>query len=141
MGLEHEGRLLGVANTHVRWDRPGTPPPEQVGRRQVVELLAACGQFAPRCDGWVICGDFNRTPDDDVVAVMLQAGFRFAHEQCPAARSCVANGRARLIDYIFHSASLRSRPADPPAIGDDTRLPSPEQPSDHLALAAAVERA
>jgi mRNA deadenylase 3'-5' endonuclease subunit Ccr4 len=139
MGLEHERRLLGVANTHVRWDRPGTPPSEQVGRRQVVELLAACGRFTPPCDGWLVCGDFNRTPDDEVIAVMREAGFQFAHERCPAAQSCVANGRARLIDYVFHSASLRSRPVAPPVVGDDTRLPSPGQPSDHLALAAAVE--
>jgi endonuclease/exonuclease/phosphatase family metal-dependent hydrolase len=138
LALEHEGRLLGVANTHVRWDKPRTPRGEQVGRRQVLELLEACARFTPRCDGWLVCGDFNRTPDDEVLALMRQARFVAAHEGRPHVRSAVTNGRAKLIDYIFHAPSLKSRPQDPPAIHDDTLLPSPEQPSDHLALAAEM---
>jgi len=137
--LGYEGRLLGVANTHVRWDRPETPRDEQVGFRQVEELLEACVRYTPRCDGWVICGDFNRTPDAEAVSAMRQAGFVFAHAGQPHARSCVAHGRAQLIDYLFHSAALRSLPRDPPALADDTPLPSREQPSDHLALVAEFE--
>ncbi len=60
LALEHGGRLLGVANTHVRWDRPRTPPAEQVGLRQILELLEACQRFIPPCAGWLVCGDFNR---------------------------------------------------------------------------------
>jgi mRNA deadenylase 3'-5' endonuclease subunit Ccr4 len=136
--LQREGRLLGVANTHIRWDRPATPREEQVGYRQITELLEACRQLSPRCDAWLACGDFNRTPDEDGVQAMRRAGFAFAHESCPAARSCVANGRAQLVDYLFHSAELWSQPTEPPPVTDDTRLPSPEEPSDHVALVAEV---
>jgi mRNA deadenylase 3'-5' endonuclease subunit Ccr4 len=139
LALEHQGRLLGVANTHVRWDKPGTPREGQVGFRQVMEMLEACGRFSPHCSGWVVCGDFNRTPADEAVAAMRQAGFTFAHEGRPQVKSAVANGRARLIDYIFHSQALRSRPFDPPALDDATLLPSAGQPSDHVALMAEVE--
>lgn len=61
--LAHAGRLLGVANTHLRWDHPGTPAAEQVGYLQAVELLRVCQSWTPPCDAWLICGDFNRTPD------------------------------------------------------------------------------
>jgi mRNA deadenylase 3'-5' endonuclease subunit Ccr4 len=137
--LEHEGRLLGVADTHLRWDRPGTPRTGQVGYRQIMELLEACERFTPACRAWLVCGDFNRTPDSEVVAALRRAGYRYAHQDRPQARSCVANARATLIDYLFHTRELRSRPLDPPAVGDNTPLPSEEQPSDHLALAAEFE--
>jgi mRNA deadenylase 3'-5' endonuclease subunit Ccr4 len=139
LSLEHEGRLLGVANTHLRWDPPGAPLDEQLGHRQAAELLAERARFQPPQNGWLLCGDFNRAPDSEVVAAVRQAGHEHAHAGRPQARSCVANGRAALIDYLFHSPQLRARPLDPPAVGDETPLPSPEQPSDHLALAADFE--
>jgi endonuclease/exonuclease/phosphatase (EEP) superfamily protein YafD len=129
-------RLLGVGNTHVRWDRPGTPADEQVGFRQVIELVEACRRFEPRCDGWLVCGDFNRTPDGEAVDLMRRAGFVFAHQGRPHARSCVANGRASLVDYLFHTTALWSRPQDLPPVSEATWLPSREQPSDHLPLVA-----
>jgi len=89
----------------------------------------------------MVCGDFNRTPDSEVVTVMREAGYDDAHAGRPDARSAVANGKAKLIDYIFCSRELRARPIDPPVIGDDTCLPSQEQPSDHLALVAEIDRA
>jgi mRNA deadenylase 3'-5' endonuclease subunit Ccr4 len=138
VGLEHEGRRLGVANTHLRWDSPGTPRPGRLGLRQVEELLEACERFVPPCHGWLICGDFNATPDNEVVALVRQAGYEHAHAGSPGARSCVANGRARLIDYVFHSPALRAVPVAPPLIVDDTPLPSAAEPSDHLALQADV---
>jgi mRNA deadenylase 3'-5' endonuclease subunit Ccr4 len=139
LALEYQGRLLGVANTHLRWYKPGTPPAGHVGYRQAVELVQAIAAFAPACRGWLVCGDFNSAPDGDVVAAMRRAGHSDAHAACPEARSCVANGRASLIDYIFHTRELRSRPFDPGRLGDDTWLPSPEQPSDHLALVAEMD--
>jgi mRNA deadenylase 3'-5' endonuclease subunit Ccr4 len=138
LALEHDSRLLGVANTHLRWDRPGTPQHKQVGYRQAVELLDACRRFQPACHGWVICGDFNRKPDSDVVALFGQAGFQFAHAGRRHVCSAVANGRASLIDYIFHTKELSARPIDPPLVSDGDVLPSPEQPSDHLALLAEL---
>jgi len=37
---------------------------------------------------------------------------------------------------VFHAAGLRPRPLEPPIVTDGTKLPSPEQPSDHHALVA-----
>jgi mRNA deadenylase 3'-5' endonuclease subunit Ccr4 len=139
LALEHEGRLLGVANTHLRWDRPGTPPARQVGHRQAVELLEECRRFDPQPHGWIVCGDFNRRPESEVPATFRQAGFEFAHAGRPHVHSAVANRKASLIDYLFHSAALRARPIDPPPVSEATALPSPDQPSDHLALAAEFE--
>ncbi len=137
--LEYQGRLLGVANTHLRWDRPGTAKKKQIGHRQALELLDACRTFEPSCDGWIVCGDFNRRPDSEVVATLRQAGFQYAHAGRPHVRSAVANRHASLIDYLFHSRGLRARPIDPPPVSDASVLPSAGQPSDHLALLAEFE--
>jgi mRNA deadenylase 3'-5' endonuclease subunit Ccr4 len=139
LSLEHQGRLLGVANTHLRWDRAGTAKKKQVGHRQALELLDACRTFAPPCDGWIVCGDFNRRPDSEVVATFRQAGFEYAHAGRPHVRSAVANRHASLLDYLFHSPELRARPIDPPPVSDRTVLPTAEQPSDHLAVRAEFE--
>jgi mRNA deadenylase 3'-5' endonuclease subunit Ccr4 len=132
-------RLLGVANTHLRWDRPGTAKERQVGYRQAAELIEACRRFAPPCDAWVVCGDFNRGPTSEVVATFRQAGFAFAHAGRPHVRSAVANHKASLIDYLFHTEKLAARPIDPLVVSDRTLLPSKELPSDHLPLAAEFE--
>jgi CCR4-NOT transcription complex subunit 6 len=139
LALEHESRLLGVANTHLRWDRPRTRKNDQVGHRQAVELLDACRHFEPPCAGWIVCGDFNRRPESEVVATFRQAGFEHTHAGRPHVRSAVTNGRTSLIDYLFHTEQLRSRPIDPPAVSDATVLPAPDQPSDHLALLAEFD--
>jgi mRNA deadenylase 3'-5' endonuclease subunit Ccr4 len=137
--LEHEGHLLGIATTHLRWDRPGTRREEQIGHRQFMQLLEACERFTPACHGWLICGDFNCTPNAEIISSANQVGYQCAHANRPGVRSCVANGKARLIDYILHSSSLRAQPIDPPAIEDGTLLPSDDQPSDHLALVAEFD--
>ena len=139
LGLEMQGRPLGIANTHLRWDRPGTARDDQVGHRQAVELIEACRRFDPPRDGWIVCGDFNRRPDGEAVATFRRAGFEFAHATRPHARSAVTNRKASLIDYLFYTASLVSRPIDPPPVSDGVALPSPDQPSDHLALMAEFE--
>jgi mRNA deadenylase 3'-5' endonuclease subunit Ccr4 len=139
LALEHEGRLLGVADTHLRWDKPGTPRAKQVGYRQATELLDACKRFEPACVGWLICGDFNRRPNSEVVSAFREAGYEYAHAGRPHVRSVVANHRAGLIDYIFHTDTLQSRPFDPPEVSDSTVLPAVGQPSDHLALTAEIE--
>lgn len=137
--LNHAGRRLGVANTHLRWDKTGTRPEAQVGYRQAADLLEACRVWQTPCDGWLICGDLNRRPDGEVIALIREAGYEFPHRRRPQARSAVANGRAGLIDYLFHTAGLRGTPIDPPAVSDTTVLPSEEQPSDHLPLSADFE--
>lgn len=139
VALEYGGRLLGVANTHLRWDRPGTPRGRQVGHRQAEELLEECARFDPACDGWLVCGDFNRRPDGDVVATFRRAGYDFAHAGRAHIYSAVVGGRVSLIDYLFHTGAIRAHPLDPPLVSRGTALPSPEQPSDHLALQAEFE--
>jgi mRNA deadenylase 3'-5' endonuclease subunit Ccr4 len=137
--LEVDGRLLGVANTHLRWDRPGTPRDRQIGFRQAVELLAQCRGAQPAVDGWIVCGDFNGAEGSDVFREMSDAGFLSAHAGRPGVRSSVANGKAKLIDFVFHSAALMARPLDPPPVSDDSVLPCQDQPSDHLALEADLD--
>jgi mRNA deadenylase 3'-5' endonuclease subunit Ccr4 len=137
LALEHAGSLLGVANTHIRWDKPALPTENQIGYRQVRELLDECQRFLPRCRDWVLCGDFNRTPDSALVKGLLkEAGFTFAHHDRLHLRSAVANGRAQLIDYLFHTRGLQSQPFDPPLLTDATKLPAVDQPSDHVPLLA-----
>jgi mRNA deadenylase 3'-5' endonuclease subunit Ccr4 len=139
LGVEYRGSLLGVANTHLRWDRPGTPRARQIGYAQITELLEECQRFVPPCRGWLVCGDFNRTPDGEVVTAVRKAGYEYAHADSRGVRSCVANGRARLLDYLFHSRGLRAQPVAPPALEDETALPAEGQPSDHLALLAEFD--
>jgi endonuclease/exonuclease/phosphatase family metal-dependent hydrolase len=76
---QHAHRTLGIANTHLKWDSPGTPPAEQYGYRQVRQLLDACDACAPAETAWIVCGDLNATPESDVVATLHRAGFAFTH--------------------------------------------------------------
>jgi len=136
LALKHKKKLLGVANTHLRWDRHGTPRHRQIGHRQALELLERCQEFDPPCDGWLICGDLNSRPDSGVVANIQGAGLAYAHAGRPDVRSAVINGRASLLDYLFHSEELVARPIDPPKVVAAKGLPSADQPSDHLPLVA-----
>jgi mRNA deadenylase 3'-5' endonuclease subunit Ccr4 len=134
--LEREGRVLGVANTHLRWDSPGTRLAEQWAYRQITQLLESRKGIDPQCPAWIFCGDFNITPDSAVVRMLEQAGFLSAYRGQEHRSPCVANGKARMIDYLFHTAALESRPVDLPAIDDRAALPSLEEPSDHLPIMA-----
>ena len=134
--VEHDGRQVGIANTHLKWDPSGTPPAEQFGLRQVRELLDARAELAPGCSSWIICGDLNATAESQVVQLLQEAGFRDAYAAHPQAFTCNANRKSKRIDYLFHSNDLLAGPADLPMIGDDTPLPSAEHPSDHLAISA-----
>src|SRR5262245_28125046 len=136
LALERDGRLLGVANTHLRWQAPDTPPEERVGYREITQLLAERDSLAPGCHGWLLCGDFNTTPDSEVVRTVEAAGFGHAYEGRPGVYSANANRKVKLIDYLFHTRNLQARPADLPPIDNDTPLPSAAQPSDHLAVLA-----
>lgn len=134
--LAIDGRRLGIANTHLKWSRSDIPPHEQPPMRQVAELLRLTAAER-NCDGWILCGDFNMTPETAVIAAVRQAGFIAAHHGLAPGHTCNPNGRAKTIDYLFHSPDLHATPAALPVIDDATPLPSPEQPSDHLALLAS----
>ena len=129
------GRVLGIANTHLKWSPPDTARTDHRGVRQVEQLLSVLDAL-PACDAWIICGDLNVEPDSEVIATLRRAGFRSTYDD-PEAYTCNPNGSAKVIDYLCHDGGLRSFPHKLPAIDDRTVLPSREQPSDHLAIMAS----
>lgn len=133
VAVELDGRRLGIANTHLRWDPPQTAPAEQVGRRQLGLLLEAVERFTPRCHGWIVCGDFNATPSSALLQAAHQHGFLDPYADQPAP-TCNSNRAAKRIDYLIHSPTLTCQPHPLPPIDDQTPLPSATQPSDHLAI-------
>jgi endonuclease/exonuclease/phosphatase family metal-dependent hydrolase len=137
--LKEGPRSLGVANTHLKWDLAGVPRDQRFGLRQVRQLLRKRGRLGPECSGWVICGDLNVTPDSDVMDALRNAGFESSHAVYPWAATCNPNRRAKVIDYILHDGALRSEPLALPPVDDDTPLPGPGQPSDHVAVMARMD--
>ncbi|MBM4261094.1 MAG: hypothetical protein FJ145_06575 [Deltaproteobacteria bacterium] len=132
-----EDRLLQVISTHLSWDPPGVNSVEQqLGYRQVRQLLAEQAATAPRADGLILAGDFNVTPDSALVQSIEQSGLQRAHRGLDRAYTCNVNRDARVIDYIFHSGSLRAEALAPMSIDDHTTLPNADQPSDHIAILA-----
>lgn len=137
--LEQAGRRFGVATTHVKWDPPDAPALARLGVRQVPQLLAACACVEPRCDTWIVCGDFNAEAGSEVLAELRRGGWIDAYRDHPRMFTSNANRRAKRIDYLFHTPDLTSRPVALPAISDATPLPSTDEPSDHLPIAATFE--
>ncbi len=133
--LRVDGRVLAVANTHLKWDPPGQPREALVGVRQIEELIAARSRLEPDADAWILAGDFNVTPDAPVVAVLQSAGFHSSHLGEPAP-TCVANNEARMIDYLFGDAALTASPQAIPPLTPETPLPSAGEPSDHVPVRA-----
>jgi mRNA deadenylase 3'-5' endonuclease subunit Ccr4 len=137
--LEQEGHRLAIANTHLKWDPPGTPRERQWGYRQALQAIAALCLEAGSSTAQILCGDLNVEPESDVVEALLAAGFDYAHRDCPGVRTCNSNGQPKLIDHVFYRGSLRARPVLPAAIDAQTSLPALEQPSDHLPLVVAFD--
>jgi mRNA deadenylase 3'-5' endonuclease subunit Ccr4 len=131
-------RLVGVINTHLLWDPPGSALELQKGFRQARQLLVEYQKVAGSADAWILAGDLNVTPDSALVAMIRRAGLEYSHGAVPGAASCNVNGEARMIDYIFHSAALCSEPARVTPVDNLTILPSADQPSDHVAIAARI---
>lgn len=133
--LEWEGGVVGLANTHIRWDRPERPVAEHIGLRQARLLLEETDAVQPEPAAWILCGDFNAEPDHAVLEAMRERGYADAHHEHPAP-TCNATGPARKLDYLMHSAGLSATPLAPPTIDETTPLPSEREPSDHLPLRA-----
>jgi len=135
-GFRTAEAILGVANTHIIWDPPDTAPKAQLGLRQARQLVAEydIGNAAAR--GWVVAGDFNATPESEIVSVIEKAGFEYAHRGRADVFTCNVGGSARMIDYLFYSSALHADPIAPTRIHAQTILPSVEQPSDHVAVIA-----
>ena len=134
--LRMAGRVIGIANTHLSWDPPGILHAARLGYRQALQLLNECQTMAPMCDGWLICGDLNATPDSRIVATLESAGFQYAHAGLTHTYTCKVNSEVKMIDYLFHSCNFRAEPERVLRISDQSVLPSAEQPSDHLPVAA-----
>jgi mRNA deadenylase 3'-5' endonuclease subunit Ccr4 len=125
--LEHAGGVVGLANTHLKWAPPGEAH-DLVEARELLAALAARPAVV-----WIACGDFNAKPDSAVIGAFAAAGYRTTHA---SGFTCNPNAAAKTIDYLCHTAALRSAPRPLPPIVDLTPLPSREQPSDHLAVVA-----
>ncbi len=128
--LAHAGRTLLVATTHLRWEPPGKP--HHVGHAQAQQLVRML-EPGPT----IVCGDLNATPESDVINVFQEAGFEETFPE--TAFTANPNGRAKKIDYLLHSRELVATPLSLRAIDDVTPLPSPEEPSDHLAIVARID--
>jgi len=123
------GGMIPVATTHLHWDEPGTPRHRRQGIIEAAALLAALS------DGpWVVCGDFNVECDDELMDLFHEAGFRDA---CEGMLHPTANphGRAKRIDHVLVRGDVRCEPMPVIPIVDDTPLPSPTHPSDHVPIA------
>ena len=75
--LRHAEKILGVINTHLTWDPPTTAREAQRGLRQVQQCLAEYQNRNAEAHGWLINGDFNVTPESEIVALALRAGMSF----------------------------------------------------------------
>jgi mRNA deadenylase 3'-5' endonuclease subunit Ccr4 len=129
------GRRLGIVNAHLEWDAPDTPADLQIAPRQVARLLAARAPVDD-CAGWIVCGDFNATPESPAVHAIRSAGLTASHGDRPPP-TCNANRHARAIDYLFHDAALVASPRAMRPLAADAPLPGPDEPSDHLPVVAA----
>ncbi|HME63197.1 MAG TPA: endonuclease/exonuclease/phosphatase family protein [Candidatus Binatia bacterium] len=128
--------VIGVINTHLLWDPPGTSSESRRGYRQARQLLAEWEKIAGSANAWILAGDFNVTPDDALIGMIRRAGFDYAHCGLADAATCNVHGEARMIDYIFYSHPLCCEPEAITPVHDLTVLPSADQPSDHVAVAA-----
>lgn len=134
--LRNAGRMIGIVNTHLTWEPPSPLGGARLGYRQAQQLLNECQAMAPTCNGWLICGDLNATPDSEVVAIFERAGFQYTHAGLARTYTCKVNSEIKMIDYLFYSPEFRAEPQDVVQIADQTVLPSAEQPSDHLPVVA-----
>ena len=134
--LRAAGRIIGIANTHLIWDPPGSASSTKLGYRQVLQLLNECHNIAPSPHGWLICGDLNATPDSNIIATLESAGFQYAHAGLAQTYTCKVDAEVKMIDHLFYSPEFCGEPQCVVQISDQTVLPSAEQPSDHVPIVA-----
>jgi mRNA deadenylase 3'-5' endonuclease subunit Ccr4 len=145
VALTHDGRRVAIANTHVKWDPPDCALEDRWGQRQLTQLLSRRETLAPNATNasteWIVCGDFNILPDSTVLCSLRDAGFADAHAATGGARAhtCVTEGRAQTVDYVWCTTGLRASPLDLPGAPADAPLPSANEPSDHVPIGARIE--
>ncbi len=97
-----------------------------MGQRQTQQLLTEYENSASDARGWIMAGDFNVTPDSEIIAMIERVGLQYAHSGLTGVFTCNVNSEARMIDYIFRSSALVAGPQLPMVIHDKTILPSAE---------------
>ena len=127
------GQRIQLATTHLRWDRPKTPPADRWAVRQARELIDALDPAIPA----IVCGDLNVEPHDEAYAMLRAAGL--VDPCADLAPTANPNGRAKRIDHVLHARELHGIVMPGLAIDDDTPLPSAEMPSDHLPVVVWFE--
>ena len=125
---------LVVATTHLRWS-PHEPPHEQrIGYRQMAELLEVWSQWFTTATPGIICGDLNAKADTPIVQMPLSRDWRDTYASRPGDHTCRTHAVPKRIDFLLHTPHLLAEPTPLPAVESNTPLPSPSQPSDHLAV-------
>lgn len=137
--MRNGDKTLGVINTHLTWDPPNAAREARRGLRQAQQCLAEYQRLAGDAGAWIISGDFNATPESEIVTLALQTGLQYAHQPLADVFTCNIGGSARLIDYLFYSRGLSAEASVLSTIDAQTILPSLEQPSDHVAIMARFE--
>lgn len=137
--LRNRGQTLGIINTHLTWDSPNTAREARHGLRQAQQCLAEYQNSGGDAGAWIISGDFNVTPESEIVALALQAGLQYPHHNLADVYTCNVGGRPRLIDYLFYSSRLSAEASVLSRIDDQTILPSAEEPSDHVPIMARFD--
>lgn len=123
-------RSIRVVTTHLKWSARGAP--DRVTVSQAHALTAWLGESS--AVPTLLCGDFNVTPDDEVMHVLVSAGFEDVFGGATTPQTCVANGRSSRIDHVV----ARGVVARPAAVQFDQQgrvsLPDADEPSDHVPL-------
>jgi mRNA deadenylase 3'-5' endonuclease subunit Ccr4 len=140
VSFEREWGVINVVTTHLRWGQDYKPPEAHIGYWQIRELMDERFKADQTAHAWIVCGDLNAQADSPVVKELLGNGFVDAYAGREQA-TCNPNGKAKRIDYIFHTSGLRAEPAKIMEIDDLTPLPSADEPSDHLAVMATFRKA
>lgn len=125
------GRPVAVYNVHLAWDAAEATDDRRYGLFQARSLLERM-----RNDGTpiIVCGDFNATPDSDVVRTFLTEGFVDAHAGATGPTFSMGGVVAR-IDALL-CRGLRPEPVEIPTLTEGTVLPSADEPSDHVPISA-----
>lgn len=137
--LAHGARTIGIANTHLKWQAPTTPPEQRLGLRQARQLVSEIAVTAGANDAWIACGDFNAASQTPTLEVFHAAGFVDPYAAHSEAFTCNSNEVTKRIDYLLHRGALTATPHAVPPIHATTPLPSLEHPSDHLAISATFQ--
>jgi endonuclease/exonuclease/phosphatase family metal-dependent hydrolase len=133
--LAGDHKRLGIASTHLDWQRNQTTPEQHLGRLQLMELFAGYQALVPGCDARLIAGDFNETSQSCVLDEARRQGWYLGAKTQRPWDTTNINGRCRKIDYILYSTpELTPYPEPLASLSSYQPLPTAQEPSDHLPL-------